>query len=56
MEKSFFDRMEEKLELRDDRLERVEAESFGVQCTFKPHIAKKKTNVKKPVIISFLYP
>jgi hypothetical protein len=45
MEKSFFDRMEEKLELRDDRLEQVEAESFGVQCTFKPHIAKKKTNV-----------
>jgi len=42
MEKSFFERMEEKLDLREDRLQRVEDESFGKQCTFRPAIAKKK--------------
>ena len=43
MEKSFFERMEEKLELREDRLQQVEENSFGKQCTFRPAITKKKT-------------
>ena len=41
MEKQFFDRMEEKLEQRDEGLKKIEADSFGVQCTFRPHITKK---------------
>ena len=43
------------------KTEKVDASTFSVLISFLPYrthptMAKKKTNVKKPVIISFLYP
>ena len=38
----FFTRMEEKLDLRETRLQRVEERTFGSTCTFHPHIARVK--------------
>ena len=38
----FFSRMEEKLNLREERLEKVEADTFGTVCTFQPKITKRK--------------
>jgi hypothetical protein len=42
-EKEFFQRMAEKLALKDRRLKRVEDSTYGVNCTFKPVITKRKT-------------
>jgi len=38
----FFTRMEEKLNLREERLGKVDADTFGTVCTFQPKITKRK--------------